>query len=98
MVNPSVKGLFFFAASGGIGHAPSEGAVLAIESRGTGNVVVEAGLRGGFGCGIQSVMIAEAVAKPRDISRIRACCWSLGLGGTLRARGGRGAGQRRARW
>lgn len=70
IVNPSVeKGLFFFARlAEELGKRQPKIAVLAIESRGTGGMVVEAGLLGGFDLRRhESVMIARAVAKPRDI-------------------------------
>jgi len=70
MVNPSVeKGLFFFARlAEEIGRRFPEIAVLAIESRGTAGMVVQAGLLGGFDLRRhQGMMIAGAVPKPRDI-------------------------------
>lgn len=70
MINPSVeKGLFFFVRlAEELGKRHPKIAVLAIESRGTAGMVVEAGLRGGFDLRRhESIMIAAAVPKPRDI-------------------------------
>ena len=70
MVNPSVeKGLFFFVRlAEEIGKRYPEIAMLAIESRGTAGMVLQAGLSGGFDLRRhEGVMIAGAVAKPRDI-------------------------------
>ena len=70
MVNPSVeKGLFFFArlAEETCKRHP-EIAILAIESRGTAGMVVQAGLQSGFDLRRhEGLMIAGAVPKPRDI-------------------------------
>jgi glycosyltransferase involved in cell wall biosynthesis len=70
MVNPSVeKGLFFFArlAEETCKRHPDV-AILAIESRGTAGMVVQAGLLGGFDLRRhEGMMIAGAVPKPRDI-------------------------------
>ena len=70
MVNPSVeKGLFFFARlAEELGRREPKIAVLAMESRGTPGMVAEAGLLGGFDLRRhESIMIAGAVPKPRDI-------------------------------
>jgi len=70
MVNPSIeKGLFFFVRlAEEIGKRHPEIALLAIESRGTAGMVVEAGLMGGFDLRRhEGMMIAGAVPKPRDI-------------------------------
>ena len=70
MVNPSVeKGLFFFVRlAEEIGKRHPDIALLAIESRGTAGMVVNAGLRGGFDLRRhEGIMIAGAVPKPRDI-------------------------------
>ena len=70
MVNPSVeKGLFFFARlAEELGKHHPNIAVLAIESRGTAGMLVEAGAAGGFDLRRhESIMIAGAVPKPRDI-------------------------------
>ncbi len=70
MVNPSVeKGLFFFVRlAEEIGKRFPEIALLAIESRGTAGMVVQAGLLGGFDLRRHpGMMIAGAVPKPRDI-------------------------------
>lgn len=70
MVNPSVeKGLFFFVRlAEEIGKRHPEIAILAIESRGTAGMVVQAGLSGGFDLRRhEGIMIAGAVPKPRDI-------------------------------
>ncbi len=70
MVNPSVeKGLYFFvrlAEELAVRHPDI--AVLAVESRATAGMVVNAGLAGGFDLRRhESVMIAGAVPNPRDI-------------------------------
>ncbi len=70
MVNPSIeKGLFFFVRlAEEIGKRYPEIALLAIESRGTAGMVLQAGLTGGFDLRRhEGVMIAGAVPKPRDI-------------------------------
>ncbi len=70
MVNPSVeKGLFFFVRlAEELGKYQPKIAVLAIESRGTAGMVVEAGLAGGFDLRRhETIMIAPPVPKPRDI-------------------------------
>lgn len=70
MVNPSVeKGLFFFVRlAEEIGKRHPEIALLAIESRGTAGMVVQAGMLGGFDLRRhEGIMIAGAVPKPRDI-------------------------------
>jgi len=70
MVNPSIeKGLFFFARlAEEIGKRHPDIAILAIESRGTAGMVVQAGLLGGFDLRRhEGIMIAGAVPKPRDI-------------------------------
>jgi glycosyltransferase involved in cell wall biosynthesis len=70
MVNPSIeKGLFFFVRlAEEIGKRYPEIAILAIESRGTAGMVLDAGLMGGFDLRRhEGVMIAGAVPKPRDI-------------------------------
>ena len=70
MVNPSIeKGLFFFVRlAEEIGKRYPEIALLAIESRGTAGMVLQAGLAGGFDLRRhEGVMIAGAVPKPRDI-------------------------------
>jgi glycosyltransferase involved in cell wall biosynthesis len=70
MVNPSVeKGLFFFARRAEeIGKRQPKIAVLAIESRGTAGMVVQAGLAGGFDLRRhENIMVGESVPKPRDI-------------------------------
>lgn len=70
MVNPSVeKGLFFFVRlAEEIGKLYPEIALLAIESRGTAGMVVQAGMLGGFDLRRhEGIMIAGAVPKPRDI-------------------------------
>jgi glycosyltransferase involved in cell wall biosynthesis len=70
MVNPSIeKGLFFFVRlAEEIGKRYPEIALLAIESRGTAGMVLQAGLVGGFDLRRhEGVMIAGAVPKPRDI-------------------------------
>lgn len=70
MVNPSVeKGLFFFARlAEEIGKRHPEIAMLAIESRGTAGMVLQAGMLGGFDLRRhEGIMIAGAVPKPRDI-------------------------------
>jgi glycosyltransferase involved in cell wall biosynthesis len=70
MVNPSIeKGVFFFARlAEELGTRHPEIAILAIESRGVAGMVVEAGLRGGFDLRRhESIMIAGAVPRPRDI-------------------------------
>jgi glycosyltransferase involved in cell wall biosynthesis len=72
MVNPSVeKGLFFFVRlAEEIGRLHPEIALLAIESRGTAGMVVQAGMLGGFDLRRhEGIMIAGAVPKPRDIFR-----------------------------
>jgi len=70
MVNPSIeKGLFFFVRlAEELGKYSPKIAVLAIESRGTAGMVLQAGLEGGFDLRRhESVMIAPPVPKPRDI-------------------------------
>jgi glycosyltransferase involved in cell wall biosynthesis len=70
MVNPSIeKGLYFFVRlAEEIGKRHPEIAMLAIESRGTAGMVVQAGLMGGFDLRRHpGMMIAGAVPKPRDI-------------------------------
>jgi glycosyltransferase involved in cell wall biosynthesis len=70
MVNPSIeKGLFFFVRlAEEIGKRYPEIALLAIESRGTAGMVLQAGLAGGFDLRRhEGIMIAGAVPKPRDI-------------------------------
>jgi glycosyltransferase involved in cell wall biosynthesis len=70
MVNPSVeKGLFFFVRlAEELGKLYPEIALLAIESRGTAGMVVQAGMLGGFDLRRhEGIMIAGAVPKPRDI-------------------------------
>lgn len=70
MVNPSIeKGLFFFVRlAEEIGKRQPKIAVLAIESRGTAGMVLEAGLRGGFDLRRhENIMIGGAVPKPREI-------------------------------
>jgi glycosyltransferase involved in cell wall biosynthesis len=70
MVNPSVeKGLFFFARlAEEIGKRQPKIALLAIESRGTAGMLLDAGLRGGFDLRRhENIMIGGAVPKPRDI-------------------------------
>jgi len=70
IVNPSVeKGLFFFVRlAEEIGKHHPKIAVLAIESRGTAGMVLEAGLRGGFDLRRhENIMIGGAVPRPRDI-------------------------------
>jgi glycosyltransferase involved in cell wall biosynthesis len=70
MVNPTIeKGLFFFARlAEELGTRHPRIAVLAIESRGTAGMVFQAGLAGGFDLRRhESIMIAGAVPKPRDV-------------------------------
>jgi glycosyltransferase involved in cell wall biosynthesis len=70
MVNPSVeKGLFFFVRlAEEIGKRHPDIAILAIESRGTAGMVLQAGMLGGFDLRRhEGMMIAGAVPKPRDI-------------------------------
>jgi glycosyltransferase involved in cell wall biosynthesis len=70
MVNPSIeKGLFFFVTlAEELCKRYPEIAILAIESRGTAGMVVQAGLAGGFDLRRhEGMMIAGAVPKPRDI-------------------------------
>jgi glycosyltransferase involved in cell wall biosynthesis len=70
MVNPSIeKGLFFFVRlAEEIGKRHPEIAMLAIESRGTAGMVLQAGVQGGFDLRRhEGIMIAGAVPKPRDI-------------------------------
>jgi glycosyltransferase involved in cell wall biosynthesis len=70
MVNPSIeKGLFFFVRlAEEIGKRHPEIALLAIESRGTAGMVLQAGMQGGFDLRRhEGIMIAGAVPKPRDI-------------------------------
>jgi glycosyltransferase involved in cell wall biosynthesis len=70
MVNPSVeKGLFFFARlAEELALRHPEIAVLAIESRGTAGMVVQAGLSGGFDLRRhESILVGSSVPKPRDI-------------------------------
>jgi glycosyltransferase involved in cell wall biosynthesis len=70
MVNPSIeKGLFFFARlAEELGKRHPKIAVLAIESRGTAGMVVQAGMAGGFDLRRhESIMIGGSVPKPRDI-------------------------------
>lgn len=70
MVNPCPdKGLFLFARlAEELAVRHPDIAVLAIESRGTAGMLVEAGLRGGFDLRRhESVMVAGAVPRARDI-------------------------------
>ncbi|MBI4909536.1 MAG: glycosyltransferase [Acidobacteria bacterium] len=70
MVNPALeKGLFFFARlAEELGRLQPKIAVLAIESRGTAGLLVAAGMRGGFDLRRhESIMVAGAVPRPRDI-------------------------------
>jgi len=70
MINPSIeKGLMFFARlAEEIGKRQPKIAVLAIESRATGGMLVEAGRLGGFDLRRhENLMIAGSVPKPRDI-------------------------------
>jgi glycosyltransferase involved in cell wall biosynthesis len=70
MVNPSIeKGLFFFVRlAEEVCKRYPEIAMLAIESRGTAGMVLNAGLAGGFDLRRhEGMMIAGAVPKPRDI-------------------------------
>lgn len=70
MVNPSVeKGVFFFARlAEELGRTQPKIAVLAIESRGTAGMVVQAGLEGGFDLRRhESIMISPSVPTPKDI-------------------------------
>jgi glycosyltransferase involved in cell wall biosynthesis len=70
MVNPSIeKGLFFFVTlAEELCQRYPEIAVLAIESRGTAGMVVQAGLAGGFDLRRhEGMMIAGSVPRPRDI-------------------------------
>jgi len=70
MVNPSVeKGLFFFVTlAEELCKRYPEIAMLAIESRGTAGMVVQAGMAGGFDLRRhEGMMIAGSVPRPRDI-------------------------------
>jgi len=88
MVNPRLeKGLFFFVRlAEEIGKRYPEIALLAIESRGTAGMVLQAGLAGGFDLRRhEGIMIAGAVPKRAISSRIQELCWCLRRGKSLPA-------------